>query len=667
MRRFFSNPSIIALVLFACAAGAAPAAHAVECTYNPNQPTLTGGCTGGNICLPEGSCGTPPDTTTATGSTGGAQSTSATAATNKDANIVDNFEGGKAFAPVTNFIMSIFAWLLGVAMVVLDSAVYYTVVKMGDYINGLSAVGVTWRILRDIGNIALIFGFLAVGITTILNVDWYGGKKTLPMLIIVAVLLNFSLFISEAIIDSGNLFATQFYSQIRGGAAGDRSISSITDEPISNAIMDKLGLATLYGSALRKNDLLKENNIIFINILGGLLFMVAAFVMFSLAFILIARFVVLLFLIIIAPLGFAGLAVPQLKGAADKWWSELINQTITAPALLLLLYIALAIITDSHFLIGTGTPDVIGFVVNGNGELNLAGFASYLLSFIVAMGALLAVTMFAKQLGAFGASWATHTAGKLSFGATAWMGRTTLGWTANKGAKYLRGTAFGRVPLVGTGFVKGLDQVAKGSFDVRGAGVLKGLPFGGVDAGGAQKGGYKADLKERVESRVKYAKELTGRALTEEEKIDQKFTQDAIKAAEKRVAEAQVRQREFIAAGKDTRAVDEEIATEKKILSGYKTTLEKIEGVTDKGAQRKYASNLELGYLGLNEKSTFNKYLNFAANTEAAKKIRAEAKKSSDDKTLDALKKALKKASGEESSEGKKEDKKEEKKTEEKH
>lgn len=653
MRRFFLKFGIV-LVLFISAAGAA---HAESCTYDAANPTLTGGCTGGNICLPDGNgggtCGTPPETNSN-------NSAPAPASTNGDESIVKNFEGSKAFAPVTTFLMSIFAWLLGVAMVTLDAAVYYTVVKMGDYINGLSAVGVTWRILRDIGNIMLIFGFLAVGIATILNVDWYGGKKTLPMLIIVAVLLNFSLFISEAIIDTGNLFATQFYSQINGGRTAGGN-TSITNEPISNAIMNRLGLATLYGSALRKNDLLKENNIIFISIFGGLLFMIAAFVMFSLAFILIARFVALLFLIILAPIGFAGLAVPQLKGTAEQWWSELVKQTVTAPALLLLLYIALAIITDARFLVGTGNSDAVGFVVGNDGKLNLSGFASYSLSFFVAMGALLSVTIFAKKLGAFGAGWATKTAGKLSFGATAWAGRATLGWTANKGAKYLRGTALGRVPLVGTGLVKGLDRVAKGSFDVRGTGALKGLPLGGVDAGAAQKGGYKDDLRERVESRVKYAKELTGRALTEEEKIDQKFTQDAVKAAEKRVAEAQVRQKEFIAAGKDTRAIDEEIAAEKKILSGYKTTLEKIEDVTDKGAQRKYASNLELGYLGLNEKSTFNKYLNFAANTEAAKKIRAEAKKSSDDKTLDALKKALKKASGEESPEGKKEDKKEEK------
>ena len=93
----------------------------------------------------------------------------------------------------------------------------------GDYVNNLSAVGVTWRILRDLGNIIIIFGFLAIGITTILNVNWYGGKmKMLPMLLVSAVFLNFSLFITEAVIDTGNLFATQFYTQINGGVSPTR-------------------------------------------------------------------------------------------------------------------------------------------------------------------------------------------------------------------------------------------------------------------------------------------------------------------------------------------------------------------------------------------------------------------------------------------------------------
>ena len=116
-----------------------------------------------------------------------AQAAAAKTATNNGKTEEDAYNG------IMIKIMSLFAWLLGVAAITLDNAVYYTVVTMGRFVQSLSAVGVTWRILRDIGNIMLIFGFLAIGISIILNTEKLGyGKKMLPMLLIAAVFLNFS-------------------------------------------------------------------------------------------------------------------------------------------------------------------------------------------------------------------------------------------------------------------------------------------------------------------------------------------------------------------------------------------------------------------------------------------------------------------------------------------
>ncbi len=404
----------------------------------------------------------------------------------------------EAFGYVMTKIMSLFAWLLGVAIITLDYAVYYTVVTMGDFVKDLSAVGITWRILRDIGNIMLIFGFLAVGITTILNVDWYGGgKKMLPMLLISAVFLNFSLFISEAVIDTGNLFATQFYTQIKGGSIpSSPSVSqeAIETEGISNKIMGQLGLQTIYTAGRVNTEVFKAGNTWLIGFMGILLFMTAAFVMFSLAFILIARFVILIFLIILAPIGFAGLAVPKLSSTASKWWSTLFEQTITAPVLFLMLYIALAIITDVSFLSGicssssgtTCSKDWTGFVNNND----LSGFSSMLLSFLVAMGLLLAVTVFAKKLSAFGAGMATKVAGALSFGAVSLGGRATLGMTGNLLANkrmqsWARSSSgkWGSQYLARAGVFAG-KGLRSSTYDVRNMpGATAGLGALGIDAG----------------------------------------------------------------------------------------------------------------------------------------------------------------------------------------
>ncbi len=451
-----------------------------------------------------------------------------------------NLEDAPAqFGTVMTWIMSLFAWLVGVAAMTLDYSVYYTVVTMGSYVHKLSAVGVAWRILRDIGNIALIFGFLAVGITTILNVDWYGGgKKMLPMMLLAAVFLNFSLFFSEAIIDVGNLFATQFYTQINGGQAPTSDFLSTvnpSNEGISNKIMAQLGLQTIYNPNTNK-DAYQGGNTWLIGFLGSILFIITAFVMFSLAFILIARFVALIFLIILAPVGFAGLAVPMLAKRASQWWSKLFEQTITAPILLLMLYIALAIITDAQFLTGvcgagTCTKSWLGFVT-GN---DLTGFASMMLSFLVAMGLLLAVTMQAKNLSAFGASLATKTAGALTLGATAYAGRTTFGWGAQRLSQRLEKSTLARVPIVGRGIMGALDRGAKGSFDLRATGAFKQFP-GGVEAGTAEKGGYRDWEKGKIKEREEYAKRLVQTSgEKEQQKVEegrQKMMEESVKVIE---------------------------------------------------------------------------------------------------------------------------------------
>lgn len=423
-------------------------------------------------------------------------------------------------------IMTLFAWLVGVAALTLDYAVYYTVVVMGNYIKGLTAVGISWRILRDIGNIMLIFGFLAVGISIILNTERLGyGKKMLPMLLVAAVFMNFSLFFTEAIIDTGNLFATQFFKQINGGnlpsttssgALADAAGNAMTTgtEGISNKLMSQLGLQAIYGNASdpdRAKALFKQGSPWLIGFMGILLFIVTAFVLFSLAFILIARFVILIFLIIIAPIGFAGLAIPQLASTAKKWWNMLFQQTITAPVLLLMLYVALMVITDAQFLKGFGVsgPSSADASTGFIGNSNLPGFASFMLSFLVAMGLLIFVTILAKNLSAFGAGLATKTAGSLSFGVAAWGVNRTVG----RGMYHLSRVArqnktFNKFDAL-TGRVSSriMDRAATGTMDIRGTGILSKLP-GGIDAGKATEGGFVGARKRNIEDHEKAVKAI---------------------------------------------------------------------------------------------------------------------------------------------------------------
>ncbi len=509
MRRFLIT-SIIALTFAVSTVGVVPTAYAASSTVTPAQTTQA----------PTTNASIPPGSDSPV-----------------NGNLGQTTSGG--FNSVMTWIASLFAWLVGAAALTLDYSVYYTVINMGGYVSHLSAVGTAWRIMRDLGNIFLIFGFLAAGIATILDVDLYGwGKKMLPALIIAAIFLNFSLFLSEAVIDVGNLLATQFYTQINGGSLPtpvSLANTSISNEGISNAIMSQLGLQTLYPT--NNPSIYTGNHAWLIGFLSIILFITTAFVMFSLAFILIARFVALIFLIILSPVGFAGFAVPALAGKSKQWRDELFKQTITAPVLLLLLYVALAVITDAHFITGFNVTE--GWAA-GAISANLTGFAGILLSFLVAIGLLLYVTVKAKDLGAVGAAGATKLASKLSgaalvAGGAGLAGRYTVGLGGSYAVKKLRNTSFGR-SFVGRGIADTIDnRVAKASFDVRNTNLGKAAAGIGLSLGKGQKGGYNADLEARVKSYERAAAGIKGRAQTAEEEAALK------EVAEKRTGAEAVR------------------------------------------------------------------------------------------------------------------------------
>lgn len=515
MRRFLLS-TLITLSLAIGATGAAPVAHAATegsiCDFT--NPDTQDGIIQNGKCVSNGTYGFKNTSDDIKANITANKAADAAAANTKTDFATDGKENA-AYNSVMQYIMILFAWLVGVAAITLDNAVFYTVVTMGDYVKNLSAVGVAWRILRDVGNITLIFGFLAIGISIILNTERMGwGKKMLPMLLISAVFLNFSLFFAEVVIDSGNLFATQFYTQINGGqpaGAKNYSFAEVGNEGISNKIMAQLGLQTLYGKARTNTDVFKGANSWVIGFMGILLFIVTAFVMFSLAFILIARFIYLIYLIILAPVGFAGLAIPQLKGRADEWWAALFKQTITAPVLMLMLYIALAVITDVHFLTGFGSnPDWWGFVSTTNGQSNLTGFAGTILSFLVAMGLLMAVTIFASKLSAFGAGWATKTAGKLSFGVAAWGVNRTVGRAAYHAARAgYQSKTLNKIDAVTGRVISGtLNRAAKASFDVRGATIGGGLKGLSVEAGEASKDGFAGARSRNIKEHEENAKRI---------------------------------------------------------------------------------------------------------------------------------------------------------------
>lgn len=71
-----------------------------------------------------------------------------------------------------------------------------------------------WGIVRDLSNLFFILILLYIAIRTILGIGGSDVKKMIVQVIIMALLINFSMFFSKIIIDSANILALVFYNKI---------------------------------------------------------------------------------------------------------------------------------------------------------------------------------------------------------------------------------------------------------------------------------------------------------------------------------------------------------------------------------------------------------------------------------------------------------------------
>ncbi len=337
-------------------------------------------------------------------------------------------DGPGALAGVMTFLVSIFHFLVTIAGTLMGVTMYYTVVRMGYYVHQLGALQTAWELFRDLGNIFIVFGFIAIGIATILDNASYGAKKALPKLLIIAVLLNFSLFFAEFVVDAGNVFATQFYASINGGALpSSASTFSVSKEPISGSVMTVLKTTGLYKVT---NPPLGSGKMIELGLISIIMFIIMSFVFFAIAIMLISRFVVLLFLFIVSPIGFISLAdIPLISSYGKKWWGALTNQTLLAPILFLFLLVVTKMIQSGFMQKLTGNETM----TNALSGPQVTSMANIFLAFSVVMGLLFVSLIVSKSLSAKAAGFAVGTSRRLVAGIS--------GLAAGGGARVIRRTA----------------------------------------------------------------------------------------------------------------------------------------------------------------------------------------------------------------------------------
>lgn len=448
---------------------------------------------------------------------------------------------GALVVPIAFVFLSISNFVLWVSGLVFNWAVIRTVFQFGTYFGTSDEMLVAWGVMRDVANIGLLFGFIFMGVLLILNVEGgghgHGGgisaKKAIPRLLIFAVLVNFSLFTTQAVIDVSNGLASVFAEQAGqkcDTSAGPEGSEKCANLGIASVISQRAGITTIFsGGPNPLTDPLKTA-VVYVGL--SIFVMITAMVLLAGAIMFVYRAVVLSFLMVTSPIGFAGMAIPSLKKIADEWWSKLISQAFFAPVYLLLIFISLKLTeTLADVSVANGGKGSLASALAGTGGEpgSEAGNIQIVLVFMVVIGFMMASLVTANKMGATGAKFATKTAGALTIGTAGFVGRRTLGRASTRIANNIRRSPLGETEA-GRRLAGIADYGSKASYSMRNV-TGKALEGTGVDVGKANKTaahGYHGIEEKAVKDRVEYAKSLKGpRGESDQEMEDRIARQEA--------------------------------------------------------------------------------------------------------------------------------------------
>ncbi len=356
---------------------------------------------------------------------------------------------------IGNMILSLFAAILGLAGKLLNYSMEYTL-SMGDIVKNVGVVDIGWKLFRDLANMGFIFILLYISIATILSIGNY--KKILVNVVIAALLINFSLFATNMVIDASNILANAFY----------QPISNIGEGGVAGKISSRLNLNTIY----KADDItgnaeavgLGDKSIFTIAIMGSIFMAITAFVFLAVSVMLIVRVAVLMMLMILSPLAFLSFVLPGLKAKVfDKWWSTLIDQSFFAPIFMALLYVIVSGISTEAF-------------ANSLSRVNKSSFASaftggnemlIVLNFILIIALIIAALNIAKSMSGKAGEIAMKYSGvnsvpKHARGVYTQTGGRLFSRVADSRLVKAVGE---RVPGVGRFITGGLDKMGGGAYN----------------------------------------------------------------------------------------------------------------------------------------------------------------------------------------------------------
>jgi hypothetical protein len=468
------------------------------------------------------------------GKPGDPQGQSAPLVRNQNGSILPDFANPAVWATgilnlIGGVLLRLGSLVLAIIGLIFDVVLDYTIVKMADQINNVNGLGgginAAWATLRDIANMAFIFVLLWAAFQTILQLNTGSFGKTIRNIIIIALLINFSLFFTKVVIDASNIATIGFYNSILDGAkTASTDINGFgTVKGFSAIFMKATGVQSFWGGSILSGlSQGPSSNIVqfLTGILGLIVMLVMAIILLVTTVLFLARYIILIFLMVLSPLAFIGYIIPSLSGKLKEWFGHLVNQSFFAPYFMLMTWVSIKLMS------------AIGPNLQKNAEFAQIGtlpkdVLSLLMNFALVVGFMIMALILSKKMASStpGFNAVAGGVGAVTVGGAGFIGRQSVGRVGSRltKSKWLQDKASGRTSanaftrsLYNVGF-SGAQKAGKGSFDARALGdtaLGKKVGLGNIVSGIGDKGGaggfekYKAD---KTQGKLDKGKQFTDR------------------------------------------------------------------------------------------------------------------------------------------------------------
>ena len=184
----------------------------------------------------------------------------------------------------------------------------------------------TWSSFRDIANVFFVIALSIIIFSQVsgVGISNYGIKKMLPKIIVFAILVNISWYVSVLMIDISNIVGHSLFEWLSNDGQWDYSSDSQTE---NNPIEQILGGAAVLGvgTAAGVTGALAAGS-------SALLFLFsAALALIMMVFILLIRQAAVIVLVVISPVAFVAGILPNTEGFFKKWMKFLKNMLMIYP------------------------------------------------------------------------------------------------------------------------------------------------------------------------------------------------------------------------------------------------------------------------------------------------------------------------------------------------